>query len=142
MTAVKHVTTVFTPRRLVALTLVVFLCAFSIAVYWTGTALSVAPAALRGQMAAPGSPTVIDVRFGFEYRRGHLPGAINLPLHTLLLRHEELALARDKPLVVYCGTGPRACLASFILKMVGFTTVYVLDGQLGGWRDAGFPLAS
>ena len=36
-----------------------------------------------------------------EYREGHLPGAINLPLKELTAERAEV-LDRERPVVVYC----------------------------------------
>jgi rhodanese-related sulfurtransferase len=36
-----------------------------------------------------------------EYRQGHLPGALNIPLKTLT-RETTAQLRRDRPVVVYC----------------------------------------
>ena len=45
--------------------------------------------------------TLVDVREGDEWRAGHLPGAIHLPLKDL--RADTVgALDPDRPVVVYC----------------------------------------
>ncbi|MEZ4701806.1 MAG: rhodanese-like domain-containing protein [Rhodothermales bacterium] len=124
------------------LTLALLCAGLALVIYWRGTALTVTPAMLDGALRSESSPTLIDVRTGYEYARGHIPNAISIPLHVLLTRYDELAIAPDKPVVVYCGHGPRACIASFVLQLVGFEQVYVLKGQITGWRDAGLPLSS
>ena len=139
---VTRVTTVLTRRRLLVSTLMLLFCGFVLIVYGRGTALSVSPTALVGRIGSVDAPTILDVRMGFEYAKGHIPGALSVPLHVLLLRYEDLVIAYDKPVVVYCGTGFRACFASFILQLVGFEQVYVLEGHMGGWQRAGFPLSS
>lgn len=139
---VTRVTTALTRKRLLYGTLVLLLSGLVLIVFWRGTALSVTPAALVSRIGTDSAPAVLDVRLGFEYAKGHLPGALSLPLHVLLLHYEDLVIAQDKPVVVYCGTGFRACIASFILQVVGFEQVYVLEGQLGGWERAGFPIVS
>lgn len=139
---VARVTTAPTRRRtLTALLAFLALAGLVLAVFWRGTALSVTPVTLLATLEGDLSPVVIDVRTRAEFRSGHIPGSLNIPLHVVLTRYDDLALARDRPLVVYCGTGPRACIASFVLQMVGFDQVYVLEGQLKGWVGAGHPLA-
>jgi rhodanese-related sulfurtransferase len=133
---------VLTRQRLLLLTLVLLLSGFALAVYIRGTALSVSPASLVGIIGTATAPAILDVRFGFEFAKGHIPGALSMPLHVLLFGYEDLMIAFDKPIVVYCGTGVRACIASFLLQLVGFEQVYILEGHLSGWEHAGFPLAS
>jgi rhodanese-related sulfurtransferase len=49
--------------------------------------------------AAPGDFTLLDVREPAEYKQGHLPGAVHIPLSRLADRLGELD--RSKPLVTY-----------------------------------------
>jgi rhodanese-related sulfurtransferase len=49
--------------------------------------------------AGPGDFTLLDVREPAEYERGHLPGAVHIPLSGLADRLGELD--RSKPLVTY-----------------------------------------
>lgn len=87
------------------------------------------------------APTLVDVRSGAEFRRGHLPGAVNIPVQMLPFRLAQVG-GKDKtnPVVVYCSHGPRAVLAGFILTMAGFREVQHLRGALAGWRADGLPV--
>ena len=51
------------------------------------------------EAAAPGDFTLLDVREPAEYEKGHLPGAVHIPLSRLADRLGELD--RSKPLVTY-----------------------------------------
>lgn len=73
--------------------------------------------------------TLIDVRTSAEYARGHLPGAINLPLDELRQRLSEVP--KDKPLTVYCQVGLRGYLATRILMQKG----YQVENLAGGYRN-------
>ena len=81
---------------------------------------------------------VVDVRTGFEFQKGHLPGAVNI---SLLILPFQLAVVpvegKDDPVVVYCSHGPRAGLAGFILRLAGFKDVLHLRGDMAGWRSDG-----
>ena len=74
---------------------------------------------------------LIDVRSPSEYANGHLPGAINIPLHDLQSRLAELG-ATDAPKVVYCLSGTRSVAARGVLKRRGFSAVYNL-GSMSRW---------
>lgn len=82
-------------------------------------------------------PTVVDVRSGFEFRSGHIPGAIHAPAWKILLRLAKLPADRNAELVVTCEHGPRAQLAKGLLSALGYRNVALLDGHMAGWRQAG-----
>ncbi|MDH3947693.1 MAG: cyclic nucleotide-binding domain-containing protein [Gammaproteobacteria bacterium] len=67
----------------------------------------------------------VDVRHAKEYHHSHLPDAINIPLHELRLRMDELD--KNVPYIVYCGTGRRSSAATFLLVQKGFQAS-VLNG--------------
>jgi len=86
------------------------------------------------------APTVIDVRTRWEYDKGHVPGAVHIPFWSIFWRTDELAVDRDKPIVVYCEHGPRAGIARFALQRAGFTNVVYLRGHMAHWRKQGLPV--
>jgi DNA-binding transcriptional ArsR family regulator len=94
-------------------------------------------AELRRRLAT-GDVVLIDVRPEAEYRAGHIPGALSVPLEKLatMLR----ALPRNKEIVAYC-RGP-FCLFSheaiLKLKKKGFQARRLKVG-LPDWRFAGLP---
>ena len=61
---------------------------------------------------------LLDVRTEAEYRNGHIPGAVNIPLDELRGRLEELD--REKTLYVNCQSGLRSYLACRILSQNAF----------------------
>ena len=85
-------------------------------------------------------PAVIDVRSGFEFKSGHVPGAIHAPSWQLMLRMATLPADRQAELVVTCEHGPRAMLAKGLLGTMGYRNVDLLDGHMAGWRMAGCPV--
>ena len=69
---------------------------------------------------------LIDVRLTDEFVRGHVPGAISLPLARL----RELAVQLDarRPCAVYCDSGRRSASATFLLCERGFDARLVAGG--------------
>lgn len=87
------------------------------------------------------APVVLDVRTASEFRRGHIPGAVNISVFTLPFRLAKIPVkSKDRPLVVYCAHGPRAGLAGFILKVAGFMEVHHLEGDMKGWQAEDLPV--
>lgn len=66
----------------------------------------------------PEQAVLVDVRLPEEYARGHLPGAVNVPLRAL--RGEALTMDASRPLAVYCDTGSRSASATFLFRERGF----------------------
>jgi rhodanese-related sulfurtransferase/rubrerythrin len=75
---------------------------------------------------------ILDVRQPQEYRSGHLPGALLIPLPDLLDRTGELDAS--KPVLTYCRTGIRSRAAAALLLTEGFHPVYSLDGGIAAWN--------
>lgn len=93
------------------------------------------PLADWGQLGSDGA-FLLDVRDPDEFEEGHIPGAINLPLHEIRARLCELP--RDRVLAVYCGVGQRAYYATRILLQHGFDA----KNLAGGMRTYGQLAAS
>ena len=86
------------------------------------------------------APHILDVRSAKEYRHGHIPDAVHMPFWMLPLRAEALSVAREEPLVVYCGHGPRARMARAALERHGFRQVILLSGHMQVWNEQHLPL--
>lgn len=74
---------------------------------------------------------LVDVRSPAEYARGHVPGALNVPVDELRGRLDELG-PRERPLVVTCQVGLRGHVAARLLIQHGFR-VRNLDGGYRTW---------
>ena len=67
---------------------------------------------------------IIDVREPFEYKMGHVKGAINLPPARIMAGANELAdISKDAELVVYCRSGARSAASMHYLRQLGFTNI-------------------
>ena len=101
---------------------------------------AVPPAELAAGLADGDAPAVLDVRTVPEYRSGHIPGAINVPVGELGRRLDELAAYRDRPVIVHCEAGPRADYAASMLRAAGFSDLHELSGHMRAWRQGGYPM--
>lgn len=73
-----------------------------------------------------GSATLLDVRTPTEYARGHIAGAVNIPLDEL--REHLDGLDSEKPVYVNCQSGLRSYIACRILSQHGFTCSHLAGG--------------
>ncbi|MGO9411831.1 MAG: rhodanese-like domain-containing protein [Spirochaetia bacterium] len=73
---------------------------------------------------------IIDVRTPAEFRDGSYPGAINIPLASLMARMNELE-PKDAPIVLFCASGARSAQGARLLKTAGFSDVV----NAGGLED-------
>ena len=97
-------------------------------------------AELARRITANSAPQVIDARSGFEFKRGHIPGAIHAPVWKILLKRARLPENKNSELVITCEHGPRARMAKCLLTTYGYRSVTLLEGHMLGWRKAGLPL--
>ena len=81
---------------------------------------------------------VIDVRAPDEWKRGHLPGAIHIPLAALPDRIQELDASI--PIVLQCRGGARSSIATSFLQAHGVADVSNLSGGYESWVNSGFPV--
>lgn len=88
-----------------------------------------------------GEVTVLDVRPAEEFRAGHIPGALSIPIGELKARLKELS--KDREVVAYC-RGPYCVMAVEaveVLRKKGFTAHRmeqgVVDWRARGWRVEG-----
>ncbi|MDP4675334.1 MAG: rhodanese-like domain-containing protein [Candidatus Nanopelagicales bacterium] len=80
---------------------------------------------------------VIDVREGYEFADGHIPGAMHIPMATVPLRLAEFSTATT-PYVV-CQSGGRSWQVCAFLERNGITAINV-DGGTGAWQASGYPV--
>ncbi len=84
---------------------------------------------------------LIDVRNPYEYKNGHIPGAVNIPYEELQNHIESLraflqtmsAAGKAANIVLYCDRGNVSMLAARDLYRAGFNVKNVCGG-LKGYR--------
>ncbi len=79
-------------------------------------------------------------------KRGHIPGAVNVPFTTLVApdgtllptpalvdRLRDAGVDLDRPVVASCGSGVTACVVALALEVVGHRAYAVYDGSWAEW---------
>lgn len=110
------------------------------------------PAELAKEIGSGAAPVVLQVGFATLYAQSHIPGALYAgPTRDQEgienLRKQVKDLAKDKPLVIYCGCCPwtkcpNVASAWTALAAEGFTAVkvlYIEENFGANWVDKGYP---
>jgi len=102
---------------------------------------------------------VIDLSHEQGYRRGHIEGAINLPIEKFdftrlvdvyggISRDECVDVMKNlgisdstSEIILYDNSGLLACRLWFVLRYFGFSRVRILDGGWRTWLRAGYPVS-
>lgn len=75
---------------------------------------------------------IMDLRDPFEFANGHIEGAVNTSLATVL---EDAEAHGDKTILLVDGTGQVSGHALVALRLSGFTDSKVLRFGMGGWNS-------
>ena len=85
---------------------------------------------------------LVDVRTPEEFSVSHLKDAQNICVTSKDFEEKVANLDKGKPVYVYCKKGGRSAKAAQILKDMGFTKVYDLQGGLTSWEEEGFEMVN
>ncbi len=124
------------------------------------------PRTIAREELAPrlGMLTLLDARAPERYRgevepidpvAGHIPTAISAPTGTFLapdgrflpttalaVRFATLGAARERPVVVQCGSGVNACQLALAARVAGLPDPLLYPGSYSDWSRAGMPIAT
>lgn len=78
--------------------------------------------------------TLVDVRENSEWRSGHAPRAVHIPLGQI--DHGARRLTKSRPVVVVCASGMRSRTAAKQLRALGYEATSV-SGGMAAWQRAG-----
>ena len=96
------------------------------------------PHELTGILDRKEDVVVVDVRFPSDFRKSHIPGAVNLPKGKW---HEPKGLSKDKLNILYCynQTCHLAAEAAVELIAQGYR-VAEMEGGFATWEANGYPV--
>ena len=107
----------------------------------TGAAQDARPSAADLHDAYAQGVEFVDVRSDSEWAAGHLDNAVHVPVDQVTDRAASALPDKNKPLVLYCGSGRRAQTAAETLRGLGYTNVTAMTGGYVDLKAAGFPVA-
>ena len=71
---------------------------------------------------------LLDVRTPQEFQAGAIPGAINLPLDSIVEKINSVVPDKSTPIYLYCRSGRRSAQAKDLLQKQGYQTIHDLGG--------------
>ena len=83
---------------------------------------------------------LIDVREDNEFEAGHAAGAKHMGRGVIERDIVQTYPEKDTDIVLYCGGGYRSALAADMLRKMGYTNVWSMDGGWTAWKDSGAPV--
>ncbi|MGB1141298.1 MAG: rhodanese-like domain-containing protein [Halioglobus sp.] len=81
----------------------------------------------------------LDLRDASEFNKGHVSGAVNIPVTKLPERMVELEKYKDKPIVLVCKMGQQSGAAGKQLRAAGYTNVNRMTGGMMEWGNLQLP---
>jgi rhodanese-related sulfurtransferase len=84
---------------------------------------------------------VVDLRTRDEFRKGHIPSALNL--QTAEIKNNnfgELEKHKSSPIIIVDANGVNAQEPGALLNKAGFERVFVLKEGIAGWSGENLPL--
>lgn len=81
---------------------------------------------------------IVDVREANEWREGHIPGAVHIPLGQLSSQIGRFD--RSQELIMVCRSGNRSAAASGALTQAGYEKVSNLQGGMIAWSSRRLPV--
>ena len=84
-----------------------------------------------------GEYVLVDVRDENEFKEGHIPTAINIPVETFAARSE--ILPKEMKIIVYCNSGGRSYNAYRKLMKLAYTSI--AQALFADWKEAGMAVA-
>ena len=86
----------------------------------------------------PESILIIDTRQKEEFTKGHVPGAINIPVSDLEKRNREVSMR--KKIYVYGTEKFSSFTAGVMFYDLGFFNVETINGGFTAWEEYGYPI--
>jgi rhodanese-related sulfurtransferase len=83
--------------------------------------------------------TIIDVRDRDAFNKGHIMGAIAMPIHELVAR-AQASLELNRDIYVYGDNAEETTEAATQLRHAGYQHIAELIGGLSAWKMAKYPV--
>ena len=89
------------------------------------------------KMATKKKSKIIDVRTPEEVAEGHLADATTINFLSPDFASQVIGLNKKGTYLLYCRSGSRTRKAADAMQKMGFKHVYMLEGGINAWKEAG-----
>lgn len=83
---------------------------------------------------------VVDVSDPADYKKAHIPEAVNMPAKSLTKDPKPIEKHKNKNVILVCRMGSKSPTVGKQLMRNGFDKVYVLSGGMAAWEKENLPV--
>lgn len=83
---------------------------------------------------------IVDVSEPADYKKAHIPDAVNMPAKTLAKDLKPVEKHKNKNVILVCRMGSKSHSVAKQLVRSGFEKVYVLNGGMSAWEKENLPV--
>jgi len=83
---------------------------------------------------------VVDIRGQAEFSKGHIQGALNIPLTKIKENAKDLEKYQGRPIIMVCTNGIQVAGACDALRKEGIGQVHKLAGGMTSWVGDNLPV--
>lgn len=73
---------------------------------------------------------LVDTQLEYDYLKNHLPNSINIPVEEINDKAYKYLNDKNEAIIVYCQSGIRSVAACDMLKRLGYTNLYNIQGGI------------
>ncbi len=83
---------------------------------------------------------VVDIRGQADFSKGHIQGAVNIPMSKIKENAKDLEKYQGRPIIMVCANGIQVNGACDILKKSGIEELHKLAGGMSSWVGDNLPV--
>ena len=83
---------------------------------------------------------VVDIRGQADFNKGHIAGAVNIPLSQVKDKVADLEKYQGRPIIMVCANGIQVSGACETLRKAGIGQLHKLAGGMSSWTGDNLPV--
>ena len=107
-----------------------------------GEFITITPESARELIEKEPEITILDIRPNADFKREHIPGAVNLDYDGHQFQSKVEKLDKNHPYIIYCKSGVRGGYFMEKMRESGFVGAYNILGGFVAWKISKLPLTS
>ena len=107
-----------------------------------GEFITITPESARELIEKEPDITILDIRPNADFKREHIPGAVNLDYDGNQFQSKVEKLDKNQPYIIYCKSGVRGGYFMEKMRESGFVGAYNILGGFVAWKISKLPLTS